>query len=96
MCSKSLTRSCGLAVLCKELGWGQSFRASHRNQLYRPMFSKAEVLAVPLLEEADVQNEECVQRYLSSSETCLPGRLCFANPLFGVDTINTEETLKSE
>lgn len=36
MCSKSLTRSCGLAVLCKEVAWEQSFRASHRNQLYRP------------------------------------------------------------
>lgn len=36
MCSKSLTRSCGLAVLCKEVSWGQSNGASHRNQLYRP------------------------------------------------------------
>lgn len=32
-----------------------------------PVFSEAEILAVPLLEEADVQNEEGVQRYLSSS-----------------------------
>lgn len=68
MCSKSLTRSCGLAVLCKEVGWGQSFRASHRNQLYRPCVLRGRgFLAVPLLEEADVQNEEGVQRYLSSS-----------------------------